>query len=246
MYRIINFIFILITLFFIEAFTLSKVEGQEMTSENYKIEGGNFNTGSSAQSSTGFRLVDLIGQTPSQIFTARGYILKTNPPNNTNVGSLNFSISPNIVSFERIGENSHITSNLVLTVTSANFPGYSVYTYQNNPLSTENGIEIADTVCDSTDENDCTINKANIWQKTNSYGFGYSLKGKIIPSDFNSPLYYRPFPSRSKNENPILIMSSDKEKTTDIANMTLKIIAPKTQAEGLYKNIITFLAIPGF
>lgn len=224
---------------------LHPLYAQDMTSQNYKLQGGNLNTSSQAQSSSGYRLVDLVGQTNAQIFTSKGYLIQSGFLNKASTSFLSFSVSPALVNFGSLTPEKAKTDNLLITLSSGNFPGYQVYVAQNKPLSTEANAQIPDTICDAGSNKICSKDKGNIWQEDSSYGFGYNLQGKSVVSDFTGSQIFRPFASLSKKEQPVLIMESAEKNLTETAGMLLKIIVSKTQPVGIYQNILSFTAMPG-
>ena len=210
-------------------------KAQEMSSQNYTLQQGSLNTTSGVQTSSGFRLTDLVGQTSAEIFTSKGYIINSGFLNKAASSSLTFSVSPSSINFGTLAPNHPLTNNLLLTVNVGNVPGFSLYTAQSKSLSTEAGSEIPDTICDAIENKICTINKGNVWTKDSSYGFGYSLKNSLFFS----------FPNLSKKEEPALIMESHEKQNTQTAGMILKINISPNQPVGVYQNVLTFNALPG-
>lgn len=222
-----------------------QVGAQNMSSQNYQIQGGNFNIAAGTKSSSSYRLVDLVGQTASQIFASKGYIVQSGFLNTAATSILSFSVSPLTVNFGKLTPNQPVIKNLFISVTVGNIPGYIVYTTQDMPLSTDVGSEIADTVCDGQKNRLCTTQKANLWQETDSYGLGFRLEGKTVPKDFAKANFYRPFSSLSKNELAQTIMQSSNKKAADTAKMLLKVNISRNQPVGIYHNQLIFTAMPG-
>jgi len=216
-----------------------------MSSSNYQIQQGSLNTSSQAQTSSGYRLVDLLGQTSAQIFTSKGYLIQSGFLNKASSSILRFSISKGTVNFGTLTPEKPSTDNLLITVSSGTFPGFQVYIAQNKPLSTEAGAQIPDATCDVLTNKVCTTDKGNLWQDDSSYGFGYNLQGKSAPSDFKANNIFRPFATLSKKEKPTLIMDSAEKNITDTASMKLKINVARSQPVGIYQNILVFSALPG-
>ena len=221
------------------------VEAQDMNSSNYKLQGGNFNTSSAAQSSSGFRLVDLVGQTSAEVFSAKGYIIQSGFLNRAANSSLFFSISPTILNFGSLTPNKPVTDNLIITVGSGNFPGYTIYVAQNKQLSTEAGAQIPNTLCDAFKNKICNIDKGNEWSENTSYGFGYNIQGQTVPININKSYIFRPFASLAVKENPVIIMQSHESKTSHSAGMIVKLNVSKDQPVGIYENSLIFNVLPG-
>lgn len=216
-----------------------------MSSQNYKLQGGNFNISAGETSSSGYRLSDLVGQTSAQIFTSKGYLIQSGYLNRAASSGFLFSVSPTVINFGSLTPEKETSKVLGITVQSGNFPGFIVYVAQDHPLTTEAGAEISDTLCDAAENKLCTKDKGNLWTKKSSTGFGFHLEGKTTPDDFNKKEVFRPFADLSKQELAIPIMESENVKASDTAFMTLKIIVSKIQAVGVYQNVLNLTAVPG-
>lgn len=221
------------------------VFAQEMKSENYMIQGGNFNMTSGNKSSANFKLSDVVGQTSAQIFTSKGYIVQSGFLNGAAGELFIFTVSPPVVDFGTIYPNNFVQRKVKLSISNGNTNGYNVTAAENQPLSTSVGAEIPDTACDAASGYICTIVKANRWTDLISYGLGYSISGKTVPQDFSKANFFRPFPSLNRNEKPVQIMQSTAKKAVDQAAMTVKLNVSRQQPVGLYRNIISYTAIAG-
>ena len=240
------FLFTLFSLlFFTFYFNPHPIGAQTMTSPNYTIEGGNFNVTAGSKSSANYRLVDLVGQTSAQIFSSKGYLIQSGFLNRASASSLNFTITPLSLNFGLLTPNQSVYKNITLTVGSGNFPRYSVTTSQNQPLTTEAGAQIPDTLCDALKNRLCNINKSSQWKEKQSYGFGFNIKGQTVPKDFNKEENYRPFSSLSKKESAVLIMESAEKKVSHTAAIKLKLHVSPQQSVGIYQNQLNFTLSPG-
>jgi len=114
----------------------SEVISQEMKSETYTIQGGNFNMSLGTIYSENFRLTDLVGNSQSQIFTAKGFFAQSGFLNSAASDSFSFSTSPPAISFAKPQSSKMQEKSLRLTVSNSNLLGYSITTYQNQPLTT--------------------------------------------------------------------------------------------------------------
>jgi|DewCreStandDraft_4_1066084.scaffolds.fasta_scaffold01229_41 hypothetical protein len=235
----------LIFLYFL--FSLLKIDrtfAQEMSSQNFKIQGGNFNMTSGEKSSTNFKLSDVVGQTAAGIFASKGYIIQAGFLNGAAGEVFSFTVLPPVIDFGTLFPNMPIEKTLTIKIENGNVPGYLVKVSENQPLSTSVGSEIPDTACDKA-EKPCTPSQASEWIKNTTYGFGYQMSGITVPAEFANKNYFRPFPATRRNEQAALIMQSKARKVKDEATMTLKLNISKEQPVGVYKNVISFTAIAG-
>lgn len=237
-------IIIVITVITVIFMGAGAVRAQEMSSQNYRLEGGNFNMTSGNKASKNFKLSDVVGQTAANIFVSKGYIIQTGFLNTAAGAPFSFSVSPTVVDFGILSPNMPIDKELRISIANGNATGYSVKVAQNQPLSTTVAAEIPDTVCD-LESTSCGKTAASLWKQTRSYGFGYRMSGKTVSRDFLKDFYYRPFAATRGNEQPALIMESHAKKVVDQSTMTLRLIVGPNQPVGQYRNVITFTAMVG-
>ncbi len=234
-----------ITLFFLISFlNLNNIFAQEMSSQNFKIQGGNFNMTSGEKASTNFKLTDVVGQTAAGLFASKGYLIQAGFLNAAAGEVFSFTVIPPVVDFGSLLPNVPIEKQLTIKIENGNVPGYIVKVAENQPLSTSVGSEILDTACD-TAKNPCTTSQASEWIKNTTYGFGYRMTGMTVSTDFAKDGFYRPFPATRRNEQAAVIMQSKARKVKDEANMTLRLNISPEQPVGVYKNVLSFTAIAG-
>ena len=221
------------------------VLAQEMNSENFKIQGGNFNMTSGNKTSQNFKLSDVVGQTAAGLFTSKGYIINAGFLNAAAGAFFTFTVSPPVVDFGTLLPNTPVEKQILITIANGDVPGYQVKVSENQPLATLVGAEIPDTACDSGTGNPCTKAQASLWTGSGTYGFGYHLTGKTVPTDFEKEGYYRPFPATRRNEPHILIMESKARKVADTATMTVRVNVSPNQPVGQYRNVLSFTALAG-
>lgn len=240
------FPFLIVTLFILSSVTcrLSIVSAQEMESQNFKIQGGNFNMTSGNKASTNFRLSDIVGQTAATIFASKGYIIQSGFLNSAGAGIFYFSVTPQTVDFGNLTPDSPQVRLVTIKIANGDVPGYIVKAAENQPMTTTAEATIPDTICDEA-KNTCTPKKASLWQKTTAYGFGYRMDGKTVPKDFSKDGYLRSFAATRRNEEPEAVMQTQARKVTDLATMTLKVNVSRSQPVGQYRNVISFTAIAG-
>ena len=194
--------------------------------------------------SQNFKLSDVVGQVAAGVFTSKGFIINAGFLNGAAGTFLNFSVSPTTADFGALTSDTPVTRDLTIKIANGNYPGYIVKASQNQPLKTTVEAEIPDTACDSSD-NPCTKAQGTLWQSLTSYGFGYRMSGRTVPSDFLNDNYFRPFPATRKSEQPVIVMQSQAKKVTDEGKMHLKLNVSKNQPVGQYRNVISFTAIAG-
>lgn len=222
----------------------SPVIAQDMSSQNFKIQGGNFNLTAGSKSSQHYKLTDVVGQTAANVFTSKGYIINAGFLQSAGAAPFVFTVSPPVVDFGVLTPNMPIEKNLTIYISNGDVTGYSIKASENQPLETTAGAEIPDTVCDSSG-NPCTQTQSARWTANNTYGFGYRMAGLTIPKDFNKEGYYRPFAASRRNESAITVMESQARKVKDTGLMTLRLNTSPSQPVGQYQNVISFIALAG-
>lgn len=217
-----------------------------MSSSNYKLEGGNLNSSSASQTSSGFRLIDLVGQTSAQIFTAKGFVINPGLFNNSFGTSLDLSIDKSAIEFESNPSTNIFNKKINLNIKTGNFPGYQLFISETTPLATETGQELPGTLCDALNNKSCSIEKANRWENKTSYGYGYNISGDSATKDFLNKNYFRPFASLDSKQKPALVAFSTQRELADTLNLTLKLALPSSKNIGIYHNILNFQLVPGY
>ena len=215
-----------------------------MSSKKFQIQGGNFNMTSGTQTSTNFKLADVIGDLAAGNFATKGYHLQTGFQNIAAGSAVSFSISPVLVDFGSLTPNNPLEKQIFLKISNGKVPGYTVKVAQNHQLTSPSQATTPDTVCDNH-QKPCTQTQASRWQLNSSFGLGYRVSGTAVTQDFNTDFAYRPFASISRNDKAVLIMESSRENTTDEAVMTVKLNVDHNQPVGMYENVIIFTALAG-
>jgi hypothetical protein len=137
--------------------------------------------------------------------------------------------------------------------------GYSVLVFENEPLTIippTSKMFLPDTTCDN---GACGTENSAEWTNALTYGFGYrcdNLTGADCDSSFAKANFYKHFPDIANNDDPASIMAgigSNNKK----ARISYKVNipgyvreqapnVPGAQTQGVYNNIITYIAIPNF
>lgn len=220
------------------------IKAQErVESENYRIIFPNFNSGAGIPASDSYTINTTIGQTAPGLFSSNGYRVKSGFQYINSIIPFSFSISDLQINFGVLTPDTPVTDTSTLTVSAGGAGGYSVKAWENHPLQTNNAqATIIDTLCDTS----CSETNAASWTSATKYGFGFNMSGDDIPTDFTNSNYFRQFADRSNSENQATIMSSNNVGRERVATITYKVNISNVQPAGIYQNIITFTAVPGY
>jgi len=237
----------LLIIFMIFIFSyLNFVYAINMESPLFKIQYGEIGIAGGNKSSANYNLSDTVGQTAAGQFNSSGYVVKAGFQYLHSIIPFRFSISNTNINFGTLVPNSPQTAITTLTVSFGGAGQYQVTAIEEGRLRTlDNLNSIPDTECDGG-PNTCNESLAKPWTSNTAYGFGYNLSGNDIPSDFIDTNYFRPFPNREENEDPVVIMSSTNVGRNRQATMTFKVNISPIQPAGRYQTIINFVATPSF
>lgn len=239
-----NLFIILIIIILASLVVIKNIYAQEMSSQNFRMQGGNLNMTSGNKASQNFKLSDVVGQTASSLFNSKGYIIQSGFLNTAAAAVFSLSIYPTVVDFGTLSPNTPTEKTLQITISNGDVPGYSISVAEDHELSTSAQAAIPDTSCNRPDQ-PCNINKALRWDDTAVFGFGYNLVGSSVARDFTDKSYFRPFANLNRKESPAQIMISQQKKVIDQSVMTLKLNISSDQAVGQYRNILNFTAVAG-
>lgn len=223
--------------------TSENASAQTMSNSNYILQMGNLNSFSGRGTGSGNTLTFTGGQTGAGLFTGPNYKVK--------LGfqyiypfAFRFSISSIFIDFGIISPTIPVTRSHQLTVTNHSAYGYQVTVSQDHNLRVDSsGNEIPPTTCDG---GSCTPTTAAAWTSSLSYGFGYrcdNVSGTDCDSQFSTSTFYKPFIA---SPSAVVVMSSTNVGTNRKSNVTYKVNVSGSQAAGLYKNIINYIATPTF
>jgi len=215
-------------------------------SERYRIQYGAVNIGGeNSLMSGGYNLSVSLGQNAAGEFQSSGYVVKAGFQYLHSIIPFRFTISNTNMNFGTILPQVPATQQTVLTISSGGAGGYQVTAQEATPLKTLAAVTIPDTVCNEG-SNSCTEGAAGVWNRKDSYGFGYNMTGDDIPSDFKNNNYYRPFPDASTKETAENIMTNENGNIYRQATVTFKVNISPIQAAGSYQTIVKFIATPGY
>ncbi len=219
------------------------VEAINMSSDSYKIQWGNVNLGSGRTTASSYQLDTTLGQIAPGRYAANGYLLRAGFQYIHSLIPFSFTISNLTIDFGSLIPNEPALASNVLTVRAGGAGGYQVLAFENHPLRSNQGAEIADV---SGDNHDCSETHAGLWQQNTSLGFGFNMSGDDIPADFLNSNYYRQFANRAAGESAVVIMGNDGVVNQAVATVHYKVVVGGSQPAGHYENAITFVAVPSY
>lgn len=235
---------------------LSRAE--QLTSDSYIIQFGNFNMGAGKRHGTLYNVSYTLGQTAAGPYgdfgdTGSYYFVGAGFQYIYQIGDFSFSISDIDLDLGELSPGIHGTADNVLTISTRGAGGYRVYAYELHRLGLAGGAAwIPDTECDPGYT--CTVSSAKPWVVTSEPGFGYNAQGNTVADDFTAANpdcsaddeCFRPFADASQGGSMQLIMSSDVVAKNEEALITYKAGVGGAQAAGHYTTGIVYIAVPGY
>jgi hypothetical protein len=234
---------ILLIFSFSQVVDSKEADAQTMTNSNYILQMGNLNSFSGRGTGSGNTLTFTGGQSGANLFSGPNFKVK--------LGfqyiypfAFRFSISSIFIDFGIISPTIPVTRSNQLTVTNHSAYGYQVTVSQDHNLRVDStGNEIPATTCDG---GSCTPTTAAAWTSSLVYGFGYrcdNVSGTDCDAQFSTGTFYKPFVA---SPSAVVVMSSTTVGTNRKTNVTYKVNVSGSQAPGLYKNILNYIATPTF
>lgn len=215
-----------------------------MRSDSYIIQFGNFNMTSGEKSSSAYKVTDTVGQTAPGEYTSTGYKVFAGFQYIYAIPRFSFRITDLSIELGELqnGVFSQQSNDLVITTRSG---GYSILARAENPLRRPSNIsnaQIPFTSCDAG----CTISNALPWTDPFSVGLGFTVAGTHKASDFINNTYYRPFADRSQSQAAQVIAQSNDVVKDDVVNVTYRATVAGSQEAGQYQTSVEYTAIPTF
>jgi len=234
-------IFFLIVFLFL--FTPSALAVHPLSSDSYTIDWPNLNMGAGLPSSGTYNLGVTTGQISPGLYSSTGYKVRAGFQYIHTIIPFTFKIDKIAVDFGSLTVGVGTTETIGLEVDFGSAGSYTVTAQENNPLTSTAASTIPDTTCDPGDT--CDESDEGTWTLSSTYGFGYSMSGDDVPSEFSGDKY-KQFADMSLSETPQAVMEGSDVGRDKQATMTLKVNVSGTQPAGVYENLITFIATPGY
>ena len=226
---------------------LSQAKAENMRSDSYYIQFGNFNITSGEKDSASYHLTDTLGGMaigPYGQYGSSNYFIGSGFQYIYQVDYFTFNISKLLIDFGDLFYGSFNTDSHTISITTPGASGYKVYAFENQALKLVDGDdEIRDTLCDASD---CDETVAASWTDADNYGFGFNMSGDDVPSDFVSSSYFRQFANNNLGESMQTVMESDNVAIDKTATVTYKASPRGDQSSGTYETSIVFVAVPGY
>ena len=138
----------------------------------------------------------------------------------------------------------HNSASNKLTITTKGAGGYTIYAYEQNPLTHSNGTNIIpDTTCNA---GTCTQAIAGVWTNQNIPGFGFNVVGNDVATDFLDSTYFRQFADNSSAEDMQVIMNNSNIVKNSQGTITYKVGIDGNTTAGNYQTGIVYVAVPGY
>lgn len=246
----------------------SWVKAEEMQSDSYKIQFGNFNMASGQRSSDSYTLSDTMGGLavgPYGQYGSSSYFIGSGFQYVYQIDYFFFSISKLNINLGELFADSFKTDSHTISVTTNGASGYQLYVFENHPLRLIGAVgpspstDIQDTTCDLS----CDESVAGMWTDPSKAGFGFNLSAIVLPNsslagdtfnigdddvadDFINSNYFRQFANNEAGESMQAIMGSDNVALESAATVTYKAAMPGNQSAGAYQTSIVFVAVPGY
>lgn len=237
---------IIFFLFFFLLFS-SPILAENMESDSYKIQFGNFNMSSGRKTGASYVLSDTMGGLavgPYGQYGSTNYFIGSGFQYVYQIDYFNFSISKLNIELGELFTGSFGTDSHTITITTTGASGYNVYAFENHPLKLSTGSEtINDTTCDFSD---CDETVAAAWTDPGQAGFGFNVSGTQAAADFINANYFRQFANNEASESMQQIMGSTNVALDSTATVNYKASMPGNQAGGNYQTSIVFVAVPGY
>lgn len=226
----------------------NSVQAENMSSNSYYLQFGNFNMGSGEFDRTDqFGLTYTLGGTAVGPFGEYGtsqYFIGSGFQYIYQIRQFSFSISKLTIDFGELTAGIFANDSHTMTINTGSAGGYLIYVFEDRPLSLLDNlaIQIPNTTCNST----CSKSLAGIWDNPSADGFGYNVLGDNVASDFINSSYYRPFADNSVGEDMEIIMSSPNVAFDETATVTYQVTPSISQTAGNYQTFVVFVAVPGY
>ncbi|MBU0576838.1 hypothetical protein KJ707_00030 [Patescibacteria group bacterium] len=218
-----------------------------LESDSYVIQFGNFNIGSGGGDTTNYGLTYTIGQTAPGPFGQYGtssYFIGSGFQYIYQIHTFGFTIDNTAIDLGELTVGVHNTASNKLSITTRGAGGYTIYAYEQTPLTRSNGTDtIPDTTCNA---GTCSEAIAGVWTNQNIPGFGFNVVGADTAADFLDSTYFRQFANDSAAEDMQVIMSNTNIVRNSQGTVTYKAGITGSVAAGNYQTGVVYVAVPGY
>lgn len=226
---------------------VSIASAENMNSNSYTIQFGNFNITSGEKSSDSYTVTDTVGQTgagPYGEYGTSNYFVGGGFQYIYQIPEFEFAISTTSIDFGELIIGQHATQNHTMSISTRGAGGYAVYARAAHALRHQTGAAtIPHTSCDASN---CTLTTAEVWTNPAVAGFGYNMSGTNVPADFTDNTYFRPMADQELAESAQVVMSSSDIANNETATITYKVGVGANQQAGRYSTEVRFTAVPGY
>jgi len=234
------FVYLFIGLF------LPRAAGQTMSNKDYILKTQGFNAILGTTEGADYKVIPRdISPVVSERVNSK---VRTGFENIASILPFSVSLSSDTIDFGTLSPTNPIVRTVDLAVRNVPSYGYSVKAFENHPLKMtpdKSGSNITDVTCDN---GECSHENAGEWTNTLTYGFGYrcdNVTGFDCNSSFSKSNFYKHFPDTSNSTSPQSVISGIGSKNKDV-RLSYKVNISGNQAQGVYNNIITYIAVPNF
>lgn len=217
------------------------LQAENMRSDSYIIQFGNFNVTSGEKSGGGFKVTDTVGQTAAGQFAAAGFTVSSGFQYVYAIPRFTFQIKGLDIDLGNLLPGSFAEAQNQLQITTRS-GGYTILAAADHELRTSSNDAIPHTACDSM----CTFTLAGQWNNPERAGFGFNVTGVHRASDFLDSSYFRPFADRETTQLPQTIAGHYAIVKDDSVTVTYKAAIPDSQASGEYQTVIDYIAVPTY
>jgi len=223
---------------------LPTASGQTMSNQDYIIKTQGLNAISGVTAGEDYSLRSTVGDLNPVVSEGVNFKVKTGFENILADFPFSVTLSSDLIDFGILSPTNPIIRTVDLTLYSLSTYGYSVVVSQNHALKSDKS-NIPDTTCDN---GDCDSEFAGIWTNVLTYGFGYrcdDLIGLDCDKSFANLNFYKSFPDASAGQIPLSVASGVGSKNKS-SRVSYKVNIAQGQTDGIYTNIIKYIAVPNF
>lgn len=223
---------------------LASAAAQTMSNKDYIIKTQGLNSISGVTAGQDYKVRSTLGDLSPAVSEGVNFRVRSGFENIVSALPFSVSLSSDIIDFGTLSPTNPIIRTVDLNVYSLSLYGYSVLASEDHALKSEKD-SIPDTTCDN---GECSEENSGQWTNALTYGFGYrcdNATGIDCDNSFSNSTFYKSFPNTSSSKFPQSVMSGIGSKNKS-SRLSYKVNISGNQAQGVYTNIITYIAVPNF